>query len=213
MNENIYLHTINNGRKDYYDKNRQRYILECILNTGAVLSRRQQGNMEDLTTNFSGLDYISLSNYEKRFICNKQRKYYNSFYAYVRRGLSLSFPQDKIDVIEPEIIYICSDNSKGYETMRYLGLSETKRYTDLPDEVQVKDKLALDNFNGITFPTDNFMHSKIFTKKSTMIKLLKEEIEYINSLTKMYGYDVNIYDIDTLIELNEEGIEELVLKR
>lgn len=213
MNENIYLHTINNGRKDYYDSRHQLEVLKSILKDGAVLSRRLQGYTSDMLTNFSGLDYISLSDYEKREVCNKQKEYYNSFYAYVRRGLSLSFPQDKVKVIEPELIRICSRSISDFETMRYLGLSEDKRFTDLPDEVQVKDKLSLENFNGLIFPTDNFMHSKVLTKKSKMIKLLKEELKVIREILNEYNYNVNIYDVDTLKELNEESLENIALKR
>ncbi len=213
MNEKIYLHTINNGRKDYYDSKKQLSTLESILRSKSVLSRRLQGYDENSYTNFSGLDYISLSDYEKRFVSNKQKEYYNSFYAYVRRGLSLSFPNNTIDVIKPEIIAICSRSISDYEKMRYLGLSDTKRYTDLPDEVQVKDKIELDNLNGIIFPVDNFMHSKILTKKSKMIKLLKEELIIIKDLLDKYNYNVNIYDVDTLEELNEKNIDNIVLKK
>ena len=37
MNEKIYLHTINNGRKDYYDSRHQLEVLKSILKDGAVV--------------------------------------------------------------------------------------------------------------------------------------------------------------------------------
>ena len=95
--------------------------------------------------------------------------------------------------------------------MRTLGMCEDERFSDLPDEVQVKNRLSLEHMNGILFPTENFLVSKVFTKRIKMIELLKKEIEEIRELIK-YGYDVNLYDVDTLNELNEEEIYKLSLK-
>ena len=213
MNEKIYLHTINNGYKDYYDAKKQRSVLEEILKSDAILSRRNQGLTDESNTNFSGLDYISLSDYEKRFVCNKEKEFYNSFYAYVRRGLSLAFPQESIKVIEPTILPILSKNIRDFEYMRLYGLDKTERFTDLPDEVQVKDKLTLKDLNGVLFPCDNYMHSKLFTRKEKMIKLLLEEVKIVKEILEKYNKEVNIYDVDSLLEVNEDNIENIVLKK
>lgn len=213
MNEKIYLHTINNGYKDYYDAKKQRSVLEAILKSDAILSRRNQGLTDESNTNFSGLDYISLSDYEKRFVCNKEKEFYNSFYAYVRRGLSLAFPQESIKVIEPTILPILSKNIRDFEYMRLYGLDKTERFTDLPDEVQVKDKLTLKDLNGVLFPCDNYMHSKLFTRKEKMIKLLLEEVKIVKEILEKYNKEVNIYDVDSLLEVNEDNIENIVLKK
>ena len=72
MNEHIYLHTINNGYNNYYVSKKQKEVLESILKSKKILSKRMQGfNEKNTTINFAGLDYISLSDYEKRFISNK----------------------------------------------------------------------------------------------------------------------------------------------
>ena len=213
MNEKIYLHTINNGYKDYYDSKKQRSVLEAILKSDAILSRRNQGLTDESNTNFSGLDYISLSDYEKRFVCNKEKDFYNSFYAYVRRGLSLAFPQESIKVIEPTILPILSKNIRDFEYMRLYGLDKTERFTDLPDEVQVKDKLTLKDLNGVLFPCDNYMHSKLFTRKEKMIKLLLEEVKIVKEILEKYNKEVNIYDVDSLLEVNENNIENIVLRK
>ena len=213
MNEKIYLHTINNGFSDYYIPKKQREVLENILKSDKILSKRMQGLNENNTIlNFCGLDYISLSDYEKRFVSNREKYHYNGYYAYVRNGLSLTFPQDKIDVIEPIIIGVCTKTSRDFEYMSLLGMDKENRYTDLPDEVQVKDSLSLDNLNGILFPTENFMHSKILTKKSKMLKLLKEELIILRDILDKYEKDVLIYDVDTLEELNSENAEDFALK-
>lgn len=206
MNEKIYLHTINNLYSDYYNPKRQKATLESILKSREVLSRRLQGNFSDFT-NFAGLDYISLSDYEKRFVSNKEESHYNSYYSYVLKGLSLAFPHDSIKVIEPTIIGVCSRNRRDFEIMRNLGLIEDERFTDLPDEVQVKDRLSLENMNGLLFPVDNYLVHKVFTKKSKMIELMKQELSDIKHMLEDYGYNIDIYDASTLQLLDEEGIE------
>ena len=211
MNDKIYLHTINNMFSDYYIPKRQKAVLESILKSGEVLSRRLQGNNSEIT-NFSGLDYISLSDYEKRYVSNKEESHYNSYYAYVKCGLSLCFPHDKLKVIEPTIIGVCSKNRRDYEIMRDLGMCEDERFTDLPDEVQVKDRISLDIMNGILFPVDNFLNSKILVKRSKMIELMKTEVETIKNMLDHYGYNVDLYDTDSLTPINEESIKSLVLK-
>lgn len=211
MDERIYIHTINNKYSDYYKPERQKTYLEDDLKHGELRSRRLRGDLRD-NTNFSGLDYISLSDYELRFSSNEGRRHYNSFYGYASSGISLAFPKDKIEVIKPTIISICSDNRRGFEAMRTLGMCEDERFSDLPDEVQVKNRLSLEHMNGILFPTENFLVSKVFTKRIKMIELLKKEIEEIRELLIKYGYDVNLYDVDTLNELNEEEIYKLSLK-
>lgn len=206
MNEKIYLHTINNGMSDFYKSRKQLDTLDSILKSGKVLSRRLQGYPENSYTNFSGMDYISLTDYEKRFICNKERERYNSFYAYVRNGLSITFPHESLDVIEPTIIGICSKDARGYRKMYALGLCEEERYTDLPDEVQVKDSIDVSKMNGILFPTKEFMYSKPFVRKAKMIDLMKKELEAIKVILDTYGYDASIYDVDTLEELNDGNL-------
>ncbi len=214
MNDKIYLHTINNGYSDFYKPKRQKYVLESILKSGKVLSRRKQGYKDgEINTNFAGMDYISLSDYEKRFVCNKEKNYYNSYYAYVRRGLSLSFPQESLKVIEPTIIGICNKNSMGFVYMRELGLCETERFTDLPDEVQAKDEISLDSLNGITFPTREYMCSRLFTGKKKMLELMREEIDSIKELLDKYNYNVDVYDIDTLELINRDNMESLALRK
>lgn len=211
MNEKMYLHTINNLYSDYYIPKRQKAILESILKSGYVLSRRLQGNFSDVT-NFAGLDYISLTNYEKRYISNKEESHYNSYYSYVKSGLSLCFPHESIEVIEPTIIGVCSRNRRGFEIMRELGMCDDERFTDLPDEVQVKDRIPLDKMNGILFPVDNYLNSKIFTKREKMIDNMKRELEEIRNMLAAYHCDVSIHDADTLVELTDSTISKLVLK-
>lgn len=212
MNEKIYLHTINNGMSDFYKSRKQLDTLDSILKSGKVLSRRLQGYPENSYTNFSGMDYISLTDYEKRFICNKERERYNSFYAYVRNGLSITFPHESLDVIEPTIIGICSKDARGYRKMYALGLCEEERYTDLPDEVQVKDRVSLDKMSGITFPVESYLDTVFFRRKKVKLELIKQEINIIKELLDKYNYnDINLYNIDDLQEINDDYLEERIM--
>ena len=96
--------------------------------------------------------------------------------------------------------------------MRELGMCDDERFTDLPDEVQVKDRIPLDKMNGILFPVDNYLNSKIFTKREKMIDNMKRELEEIRNMLAAYHCDVSIHDTDTLVELTDTGISKLVLK-
>ena len=80
------------------------------------------------------------------------------------------------------------------------------------NEVQVKDRISLEHMNGILFPTENFLVSRLFIKRKKMIELLKKELDIIKELTIKYGYNVDIYDVETLMPLNEEEIYKLSLK-
>ena len=206
MNEKIFLHTINNDMSDFYRPKKQKETLEKILSSGKILSRRNLGYPEESFTNFSGMDYISLSDYEKRFVSNKGARHYNSYYAYVRQGLSISFPQESLKVIEPTIIAISSRDSNGYRRMYELGLREDERFTDLPDEVQVRDSIDVSKSNGIIFPTKEFMYSRPLTTRRKMIELMKVELDTIRTMLDKYNYDLSIYDVDTLEELNDDNI-------
>ena len=211
MNEHVYMHGVGYLPSGFYVPEDQRQILEKIFNSGALLSMRLQGRKSN--EGFSGLDYISLCDLEKKHLKNTGRRNYNTYYNYVINSLSLAFDKDKLEVIEPFIVNNCSLDAYGYAKMKYLGESPYERYSDMPDEVQVKDSVSLDNMRAITFPTKTFIQCNFFKNKKRKLELLKEEINKINELIDKYGYDVKVYDIETLNEMNEENIERLVLKR
>lgn len=92
---------------------------------------------------FNGLDYISLCDYDKRDLHHEDMPLYNAFYSYVKESLSLMFPKEKIKAIKPQMVDFVGISDKGLDKMLQLGLSEEQRYSDLYDEVQVKDKIPL----------------------------------------------------------------------
>lgn len=198
MDKKIYLHGIY-SLSDYYDSKTTLKILKKILQSDALLSARLQ-NKKYHPILFNGLDYISLCDFERKDISR-----INSFDNYIRYSLSLIFPKDKLKVIEPEIVDVVSD----YETIYAYGISKNKRYTDLSDEVQIKDKVPLDLMTGITLPISKMRN--IFLTENRTVNMALKEIEKVNILLDKYNRLVPLYDIDTFEPLNNsETVKHLV---
>ena len=168
------------------------------------------------STSFAGLDYISLCDYEKRKHFNGKVPFYiqnyNSYNSYILKSLALCFDKEKLDAIEPIMVdYVGTlSNGEGYKIMKEYGLKE-ERYSDLADEVQIKDKVSLEHLVELTFPTISFFNESMYFTKSSKIKALINEIKRIEELLKEYNYNVPIYDIDTKQLMTEENIEKIVL--
>ena len=206
MKENICLHAINAYYEIYYPKINLK-VLESILKDNAILSKRLQGIKD--SNGFNGLDYISLCDYQKRHIHHLNHPYYTSYDSYIKESLSLMFPMDKLSIITPYILNIICKSKKSYRQMAYLGTLENTRYSDLYDEVQVKNSISLDLLCGITIPT-----KKLTTSLLTIDKNANRIIKHLNSLKSLlitYNHLVPIYDIDSMTELtNEEDIKQLI---
>lgn len=207
MNENVYLHDIGNPHYLYVPAD-QRKVFERILDSGYLLSRRNQGIY--FSTGFAGLDYISLCDYTLRDVCNGEM--YNGFHQYIKNSLAVGFPKESLDVIEPVIIKPISTIANGYDYMKYLGLSKNNRYTDLPDEIQVKDRVDMNSMSLVTFPTRYYIEDSLFNNKIMLYKRLKKELGEVNKLLIKYDYNVPIYDVESGIELNDDNIHNLVMK-
>ncbi len=198
MDNKIYLHGIH-SLSDSYDSRTTLKILKKVLQSNALLSAKMQ-NKKFYIILFNGLDYISLCDYEKKDTTNN-----NAYENYIRYSLSLIFPKNKINVIEPELVDMVFD----YDTIRNYGLSKNKRYTDLPDEAQVKDKISLDLMTGITLPISKMKN--IFLNETRTINMVLREIEKVNILLDKYNHLVPLYDIDTFESLdNTENVKHLV---
>ncbi len=206
MNKDICLHAINAYYEIYYPKlNLSK--LEIILKDNALLSRRLQGI--NTSCGFNGIDYISLCDYQKRNIYHLNNPHYTSFDAYVKESLSLMFPIDKLPIITPYILNIMTKNKKGFRQMAYLGNNKDVRYSDLYDEVQVKDKISLDLLCGLTIPIKKLDSPILSTDKNTT-NIIKH-LDKIKNLLTTYNHLVPIYDIDSMTELtSEEEVKKLV---
>ncbi len=214
MEKGIYLHSVGYlPGQYYYDPENQEIILKRILDSGALLSLRRQGQIRN--NGFNGPDLISLCDYDRRFEYNDRRTKYNGYNQYVIESLSLVFDKEKVkqetDIIVPKLVDKL-DTIFGYNVMYELGRSGDF-YSDLPDEVFVEDKLSLDGMTCLTFPTRVFKSLYFFKSKSVKIQLIKDEINRLKEILDKRGYDIGIYDIETFDELTDENIERLVLKR
>lgn len=204
MNHDVYMHAINSTCK--YDSVATRTILYKILKCNALLSLRKQRRFNK--GGFAGRDYISLCDYSKKDIVNSGVSGYNSYNAYIKNSLSLIIPKKGLEVVEPKLVDICTNSAYGFSKMLELGKSKTTRYTDMPDEVQVKDKIALDDLIGITFPT----HLLCFQDKDESKKLINVIINDLDTILNKFDKDIPIYDINTELNLKDEVEKELVLK-
>ena len=209
MDEKIYIHGICVRHYKQYQSMYLRKILKQILKSDAVLSTRMQHKPSN--QGFNGPDYISLCDYEKRFLFPKEDSKYNSFETYIRYSIGLVFPKDKIQVITPTIIDMIHYTKNGYQKMAFLGESPDERYSDMLDEVQVKDKIPLELLSCITLPIHS-MDLKIYKEKKSIDKVISE-IEKVRKLLDLYGYSVPIYDIDTFEDLeNYHNVKRLIRK-
>lgn len=210
MDRNIYLHAINSVPDEYYHPEETNKILLQILKRRAILSSKLQRRRS--TGGFNGHDYVSLCDYAKRNNYKSFMGKYNAYHTYVRYSLSLAFPKDKLNIIKPKVlngVYI--RDSKGYNEMEKLGKSRKERCTDMPDEVQVKDKVSLDNLCATTFPLHllkGFSDSSLDEQAS----LIMFEIEEIDRLLNKFGYDVPMYDIDTFEELTSASQVKMLIR-
>ena len=212
MNEKVYMHSINSKDYNYFNSREEIKILGKILSCGYILSLRGQGKLF-LPCGFNGYDYISLCDYEKRNLHPEGRITYNSYQSYIKYGIALAFDKNSIDAIEPIVLNVISDVRKNNKRINDLS-NGIIRYTDLPDEVQVKDSISLEKLEYITYPVSKYFDNQIFFNNNKKIKRLKNEIDEIRSLLDYYNFNnIPIYDIDSQIELNDEGIEKLVLRK
>lgn len=197
--EKIYLHAINANSRSYISVN-TRNILKSILQDGSLLSLRLQRKFE-LGFSFSGMDFVSLCDYDRREIVSNEDETYNSFNGYIRNSLSLAFDKENLDVITPNIVAVSNRSYGGYLNMQRLGNYNTTntRYSDMPDEVQVRDRVSLEEMVAVTFPTHLLVHT--FQNDQTNADMVMYEVGAIESLLRRYKHDVPIYDIDTFKDL------------
>lgn len=215
--ENVYLHAMNVGKE--YNSLTTLKVFSEILKTKYLLSLRLQN--KETRGGFNGIDYISLCDYQKRYIINSEKppylleeiypEGYNSYNCYVRRSLSLAFNKDSLEAIIPEIVPISIKTKEGYKNMKELGEHKKNRYSDMPDEVQIKGYLSLDKMIYLTFPIHQI--SDYYITEMQTIKATLRNINSINNLLSKYGYDVPIYDIDTLEEIKDEKSIKRILKK
>ncbi len=196
MDKDICLHAIY-AESELYNSKVTLRILKQILESKALLSARLRNDMNGRIF-YNGLDYISLCDYAKKDINFDQSAYDN----YICYSLSLMFPKEALPIINPIIIPFNGVDEAYFSRMEELGLSKTDRYSDMPDEVQVKDSIPLKLMTGITLPVKRM--SDIILPEAITCSIVYKQINKINELLTQYGYQLPIYDIDTFELLHDE---------
>lgn len=213
---NILLHTYASDKIKIDDSH---IILESILSSGLILSKKEryktdcdaicenvpQNRVLNKTNSnnrklngYNGSEYISLTDYIIR--CNTSRSTYCAFNLFARTGPSILLDKSRVKYIKPIIIKPFENFSKNVHA---LGESD-KRYTDLVDEVQVKDRIPLVYMQGIAISTkDIYDRIRISYDKRESLDRLICFIAKINALLLKYKYNPYIVDLFTLEELND----------
>lgn len=164
MDFNLYyfyaISVISDREKDF---DKTIHVLKQILESGYVLSRRLQGNTNSKTNGWNGIDYISLCNYFERnatpYDNNPYYQGYNAYNTFISRSLSLIIDKKRIRAIKPKLVEPVIFDWESLEKMRILG-NATQRFSDLPDEIQVKNRISLAKMVGITLPLCHMGHDE-----------------------------------------------------
>ena len=218
-----YLHAIDCQNDNPFDGNHSIEVLKEILDSGELKSKRLRGITDKSYGGWNGLDYISLCDFRRR----NNKPYdndqfligYNSYETYIKQSLSFLLKKNGINAIKPELVEPIIFDWESHYTMYKLGNSTEGRYSDLPDEVQVKDRISFDRIKGMTVPIEYMVTEHIPKIKPVNYKYIrpyntKELIEYLNrvkDLLNQYELSSELYDVETQKLLdNEDTIAELV---
>lgn len=210
MNDNILLHAINvNSFKFMSDETLKK--LEQILIDNYLYSRNLQKVSLNRSSGFNGNDYISLCDYNKvnkELAKNKDYRDYNSFNAYISKGLALGFSKEDLTIITPILINQMNSFMEA-ANMKQLGLDTKNRYSDYIDEVQIKEKVSLNNLECLTLPIDFMTNPKksIIYSKDMILDFLRN----LREMLEKYNHVVNIYDLSSGINLdNPENLDKIL---
>ena len=150
---------------------------------------------------------------------DKKNKTSFAYNAYIKTSLSFILTKNKISAIKPQLVEPIIFDWDSHYIMYELGNSTNGRYSDLPDEVQVKDRIPFDRIKGMTIPIEYMVTEHIPEIKFKNYKYIpsynsKELIEYLNRLKELlnqYKLSSDLYDLETQLLLDsEDTITELV---
>lgn len=218
-----YLYAIDCQNGNPFDGNHSLDVLKKILDSGELKSKRLRGITDDSYGGWNGLDYISLCDYRRRnnkpYENDQFLRGYNSYETYIKKSLSFILKKNKINAIKPQLVAPIIFDWDSHYIMYRLGNSTEGRFSDLPDEVQVKDRISFDRIKGMTIPieyiiTEHFPEFKSKNYKYIPPYTTTELIEYLNKLRNLlnrYKISDELYDLETQILLdNENTVTELV---
>lgn len=221
--ENIYLHGINHNNNFLFSERRDLEVLEQILASNYILSRKLQNERNNETIKkaigYNGANYISLCDYDLRnnppYNNDTLYKTYNSYKLFIEHLIAIIINKEKIEVIKPVIVNPILTRLSTIDEMKKNPQYKNSCFADLPDEVQVKDKVSLDYMKGITIPSAYFK-SIFLSSERDFNETLKRAIELIKSIDELlikYGRKNKIYSLDDFQEIkNNHDIEKHLIK-
>ena len=220
-----YLHAIDCQNGNPFDGIHSIEVLKVILNSGELKSKRLRGITDKSYGGWNGLDYISLCDYRRRnnrpYGNDQFFKGYNAYETYIKKSLSFILTKNKICTIKPRLVEPIIFDWDSHYIMYELGNSTEGRYSDLPDEVQVKDRISFDRIKGMTIPIEYMVTEHIPEFKSKKYKYIppytiEELVEYLKQLKDVlsaYSVSNELYDLETQELLNNEDDVARVVER
>lgn len=227
MNLNsYYLYAFANQNSKPYDGDSTLKVLKEILESGKIKSRRLRGDTDTTKGGFNGIDYISLCDFRRRN--NKPYENdpyligYNSYECFIKESPSFILKKNKIAAIKPILVEPVIFDYGSRARMCKLGNATYGRFSDLPDEVQVKNEISLDRCVGLTIPIEymtNEHKEDIFSGKTNKEiysrgpYTLEELIIYVKELKNLleaYNISSKVYDLESQIELDSEDVTQKV---
>ena len=209
MFNKYYFHAID-PQIDVLDSPKILEKLEKILQSQNIYSRRLSNTINPERNGFNGNDFVSLCDYSKKdsppFNDDEFYRGYTSYEAYVVSSLSILISKKGLKVIHPILVRPTPFSFESLEEMRALGLHPTKRFTDMPDEVQVKNKISLSHMEGLSIPTKFFVNLSSAQETKYLLTQVKELLTH-------YQYDKPIYDLDTTQIISKPTDIEKVLRK
>lgn len=203
--------------KDYYDQKSTLEKLDKILDSGALLSRRLQDDFDPKIGNFSGFDYICFyDNLLRNATCFNGDNFYDdcrSYKIFISNSLALGFKRDNISVIKPTLIAPVSYDYNRMQEMQVIARLDENRYSDLPDEVQVRGRVSLDKLVCLTLPVHLMVDSAVGADNNYLARDIFVCVIELESLLKGYGYNVPIYDLFSRNKLDSFEKVEKVYKK
>ena len=220
-----YLHAIDCQNGNPFNGNHSLEVLKEILDSGELKSKSLRGITDKSYGGWNGLDYISLCDYRRRnnrpYGNDQFLKGYNAYETYIKQSLSFILTKNKICAIKPKLVEPIIFDWDSHYIMYELGNSTEGRYSDLPDEVHVKERISFDRIKGMTIPIDYMVTEHIPTFKPKNYKYIPpydagELIEYLNKvkdLLNQYKLSSDLYDLESQKLLDsEDTVTELVEK-
>ena len=206
---NYYLHAINSNSNDNFDEKTILKRLTEVLKSKKILSRRKMIDMPPNKGGWNGLDYISICDYSKKnnppFENLDHYKGYTAYELFVKNSIAFILKKDSINGIVPNLMPPAVFDHALLAEMCVLGNHPTERYSDLPDEIQVRDEISLDHMVGMAVPIEKMME----------IMNTKDIIEFLKKVKKLlikYHRPTAFYDLKTQIPLKDEKDIEKVIK-